>query len=83
MVRAADAMAERLYKQNSDMFIQKFYNKNFDIILTFELFYDTIRVILRNRFKCIVPFACRPPITIDLRNVCRLSISSLYSPTLC
>ena len=32
MVRVADAMAERLYKQNSDMFIQKFYNKNFDIL---------------------------------------------------
>ena len=32
IIRVADAMAERLYKQSSDMFIQKFYNKDFDIL---------------------------------------------------
>ena len=31
-IRIADKMAEKLYKENSKLFIQKFYNKNYNII---------------------------------------------------
>ena len=32
LIEASDKMAEKLYKQNSKMFIQKFYNKDYNIL---------------------------------------------------
>ena len=32
LIEASDKMAEQLYKQNSKMFIQKFYNKDYNIL---------------------------------------------------
>lgn len=32
IIKASDEMAEKLYKQNSKMFIQKFYNKDYNVL---------------------------------------------------
>lgn len=37
IVEVADSMAEKLYRKNSKMFIQKYYNKNYNILKQFVL----------------------------------------------
>ena len=40
LIEAADRIAEKLYKQNSKMFIQRFYNKKYDLLKELVKKYD-------------------------------------------